>query len=103
MRSEYHQIELDEEWKETIFQDYQCLWTFQKEKIEEEAFYNLKEVLNVSDDIFVWGQTWPKLKDNVQKNWKKDLTLNKEKCQFSLDKILFFGMTVLKDGVLMSL
>ena len=30
---------------------------------------------------------------------KKSLTLNKEKFQFLLDKILFFGITVSKDGV----
>ena len=120
----YHQIKLGNKSREiTTFSTLFCLrghkrlslgitsasGHFQKNNLRGN-FYNLKGVHKISKGTVIWGkdtqwydwnlterETW--LKEGVQKIGKKSLALNKEKCQFSIDKTSFFGMSVWKDGV----
>ncbi len=63
----------------------------------------LNGVINISDDIFVFGRTQTDHDANLESTFKRlrdnNLTLNKDKCVFSQDKITFFGYVFSADGI----
>ena len=59
--------------------------------------------MNISDDILVFGTTQEKHHQNLravfQRLRERGLTLNKSKCEYSKDKLEFFGYIFSKDGI----
>ena len=58
---------------------------------------------NISDDILVFGKLHEEHDQNLravfQRLREKGLTLNKSKCEYSKDKLEFFGYVFSKDGI----
>ena len=58
---------------------------------------------NISDDILVFGKSHEEHDQNLravfQRLREKGLTLNKSKCEYSKDKLEFFGYVFSKDGI----
>jgi len=59
--------------------------------------------MNISDDILVSGKTHEEHDQNLravfQRLREKGLTLNKSKCEYSKDRLEFFGYVFSKDGI----
>ncbi|KAI5724806.1 hypothetical protein M8J77_007371 [Diaphorina citri] len=112
----YHQLELDEESRNiTTFSTHVGLRRYKRlsfginsapEKfqdiIQQEICY-IDGVINVSDDIFVFGKT---IHDHdralhavLKRLQERGLTLNKNKCEFYLTEIKFFGHLFSAQGV----
>ena len=64
---------------------------------------DLNRVLNIADDIIVFGNTYDSFKKNVisflDHCVAEDIHLNPEKIQIDCEKVPFFGHTLSKDGV----
>ena len=58
---------------------------------------------NISDDIFVFGSDQAShdksLELTLERHESKGLTLNREKCVFSLSELVFFGFKISADGI----
>ena len=63
----------------------QCLW---------DILHGLPGVLNIADDILVFGETYEEFKDNVPRFLdcciEKDLNLNADKFKLNCDAVSFF-------------
>ena len=71
--------------------------------IVQQVLSGIQGVKNISDDIIVFGATQEEhdraLRATLQRLREKGLTLNKSKCVFNTDQMIFHGHTFLKDGV----
>ena len=58
--------------------------------------------INISDDILVFGWNQKEQDQNLEKSFKrakeKEMTFNKDKCEFKKDKCLYYGMVFSKEG-----
>ena len=68
-----------------------------------ETLEGIDGAINISDDILVFGKTHSEHNRNLeavfQRLREKGLTLNKSKCEYSKDKLEFFGYVFSKDGI----
>ena len=111
----YHQIELDEESRNlTAFATDTGTFRFKRLifglKVSSEIFqYAISQVLkgcegvgNISDNTVVYGKTQQEHDRNLRAVFDKlksvNLTLNKQKCKFGVDKLTFMGHVVSKNG-----
>ena len=73
-----------------------------QQKIDQ-AFEGLEGIEPVADDILVWGSTKQEYEERqramLQRAREKGIKLNKEKCQFQLTEVKFFGHILSRDGV----
>ncbi|XP_033641983.1 uncharacterized protein K02A2.6-like [Asterias rubens] len=116
MKYGYHQIELEEDSREiTTFVTHKGLYRYTRlmfgisaapEKYQQviaQVLHDCEGVQNISDDIVVHGKNQAehdeRLVKVMQRLKEKNLTLNKEKCQFGLTKITFMGHVLSKNGV----
>ena len=115
LKSGYHQLELDEESRYiTTFATHVGLKRYKRLSFgissAAEVFQNtirqviedIPGVLNVSDDILIYGHTQSEHDANLtsllERLTEKGLTLNKAKCEFNKTKIEFFGLVFSGDG-----
>lgn len=65
------------------------------QKIISQSFADCEGVENVADDLIVHGKNRKDHEQRLQKVFErlteKNLTLNRSKCQFGMDKITFMG------------
>lgn len=68
-----------------------------------EALSGLRGVINVSDDILIFGNSQEEHDSNLKELFnrirEKGLTLNEAKCEFNKDKLEFFGHVFSEKGV----
>ncbi|XP_053382713.1 uncharacterized protein K02A2.6-like [Mercenaria mercenaria] len=112
----FHQLELSEESRNmTVFASHVGLWRYKRlnfgVSVAPEIFQNeirqvingLNGVLNISDDIIIHGKTQihhdSNLEALLQRLQDRNLTLNKEKCEFGKSKIKFFGYVFSESGI----
>ena len=107
----YHQLELSPESREiTTFATHCGLFRYKRllfgvNSASEQYQYEIQTALagiegqeNISDDIIVHGKDQKehdlRLEKVIVRLKERGLTLNAEKCQFSMDKLTFFGMVL---------
>ena len=115
LNSGYHQVELSPESRYiTTFSANSTLYCYKRlnfgvcsaaekfQNIIQLALGGLKGVMNISDDILVWGVTETDHEANLraclERLRQKNLTLKREKCEFFMRKISFFGHVFSADG-----
>ena len=68
-----------------------------------ELFSEIGGVQNIADDLIVHGKSNEEHDRNLhtlmQRLEEKNLTLNSEKCQFRMDKVVFMGLLISKYGI----
>lgn len=73
------------------------------QNVIRETLEGIDGALNISDDILVFGKDHEEhnqsLRAVFQRLKEKGLTLNKDKCEYSKDKLVFFGYVFSKDGI----
>ena len=73
------------------------------EQCLRDILHDLPGVLNIADDILVFGETYEEFKDNVLRFLdccvEKDLHLNADKFKLNCDAVPFFGHLLTKNGV----
>ncbi|XP_028413782.1 uncharacterized protein K02A2.6-like [Dendronephthya gigantea] len=112
----YHQLELTPESRDiTTFVTHCGLYRYKRllfgvnsasEQYQHEiqrALAGLEGQVNISDDIIVYGQNQKehdtRLENVVKRLRDFGLTLNVEKCQFSMDRLTFVGMVLSEKGI----
>ncbi|XP_060076193.1 uncharacterized protein K02A2.6-like [Ylistrum balloti] len=116
MKYGYHQIELEDSSREiTTFVTHQGLYRYKRlmfgissapekyQQIISQTFHDCEGVQNISDDIVVHGRDKHEHDQRLEKALcrlqEKNLTLNKEKCEWGMDKITFMGHVLSKNGI----
>ncbi|XP_062611303.1 uncharacterized protein K02A2.6-like [Saccostrea cucullata] len=116
LRWGYHQIELDKESREiTTFVTHEGLYRYKRlmfgissaseiyQRVIGQVIQGIKGVRNLSDDIIVYGTDQAdhnkKLTKVLDRLAEKGLTLNREKCEFGLSRIVFLGHVISSEGV----
>ena len=116
LRLGFHQIELDEESRDiTTFATHDGLFRYKKlsfgvnsapekyQQIIRQVVSDIGGVQNIADDLIVHGENNEEHDRNlhrvIQRLEEKNLTLNPEKCQFRMDKVVFMGLLVSKYGI----
>ena len=116
LRSVYHELLLNEDIRySTTFQAHKGLHryrtlNFGTSSASEVFQYAISEklrdipyALNISDDVIVFGKTQADhdiaLESVFKRFSSRGLTLNKEKCEFSKDKLTFFGFVFSANGI----
>ena len=116
LRSGYHQLMLAEESRYiTTFATHKGLRRYRKlnfgtcsaseifQHIIHEQIRDIPNVLNISDDVIVFGTTQAEhdytLRAVFQRFSDKGLTLNRAKCKFNQDQLNFFGFVFSGDGI----
>ena len=70
--------------------------------VVQHTLQGIPRVRNISDDIIVFGPDQESHDKNLDltlaRLQSKALTLNREKCTFSVPKLVFFGFTISADG-----
>ena len=73
------------------------------QNVIRETLEGIPGAINISDDILVFGKTQEAHDESLRAVFKrlkeKGLTLNPSKCEFSKDKLEFFGYVFSKDGM----
>ena len=73
------------------------------QNVIRETLEGIDGAKNISDDILVFGKSHEEHARNLravfQRLREKDLTLNKSKCEYSKDKLEFFGYVFSKDDI----
>ena len=112
----YHQLELSPESREiTTFATHCGLFRYKRllfgvNSASEQYQYEIQTALagiegqeNISDDIIVHGKDQKEhdlwLEKVIMRLKERGLALNAEKCQFSMDKLTFFGMVLSGNGI----
>ncbi|XP_038060081.1 uncharacterized protein K02A2.6-like [Patiria miniata] len=112
----YHQVELSPESRHlTVFSTHAGLYRYKRlnfgvcsaaevfQNIINATLQGLEGVLNISDDILVFGSTQQehdtRLKACLNRLRERNLTLNKDKCRFSKSRVEYFGHIFSRDGV----
>ena len=116
LRWGYHQIELSEESREiTTFITHKGLYRYKRlmfgissapekyQQVIQQTLQGTEGVHNISDDIIVHGATHDQHDKRLRKVMMRvrecDLTLNLEKCQFSMSQLTFMGHVLSSRGV----
>jgi hypothetical protein len=115
MNPGFHQIELEEDSREITFVTHKGLYRYKRlmfgingapekyQQVVSQVFHDIEGVQNISDDIVVFGSSKEehnkRLKQVLNRIREKRLTLNKDKCEFSMDKITFMGHVLSKNGI----
>ena len=116
LRSGYHQIEIAEESRPiTTFVCQKGLYRYKRlifgiscasevyQRVIQQTLQDINGVRNVSDDIIVYGRTQKEhdeaLRQVLQRLRDKNLTLNRDKCEFNRESITFLGHTLSKNGI----
>ena len=116
LRSGYHQLLLNEDSRYiTTFQTHKGLHRYRtlnfgtssaSEVFQHAISEELRDIpyaLNISDDVIVFGKTQEDhdiaLESVFKRFSSRGLTLNKEKCEFSKDKLTFFGFVFSANGI----
>ena len=112
----YHQIELAEESREiTTFMSHKGLFRYRRlmfgissapekyQQIVQQVLQGIDGVRNISDDIVVYAETQEKhdkrVRQVMERLRERGLTLNYDKCQFSMSKLIFMGHVLSGKGV----
>ena len=112
----YNQLELDESSRYiTTFSSHIGLWQYKRlsfginsaaevfQNAIREALNGIEGVINISDDILIYGRTQQEHDRNLRMCFErlreKGLTLNSTKCVFNKSSLDFFGFTFTKDGM----
>ena len=112
----YHQIELDEKSRElTTFTTHDGLYRYKRlmfgisaapeiyQHTIQQVLHGLPSVKNISDDIIVFGKDKSEHDKNLHgvlgRLQERGLTLNSEKCMFSVPEITFFGFDISARGI----
>ena len=112
----FHQIELDEDSRDiTTFATHDGLFRYKRlsfgvnsapekyQQIVRQAVSDINGVQNIADDLIVHGKNNEEHDRNLhrvlQRLEEKNLTLNPQKCQFRMDKVVFMGVLVSKYGI----
>ena len=73
------------------------------QNVLQNALRGLNGVRNISDDIIVFGKTQEDHDKNLEAAFarlkEKNLTLNRQKCEFNKDKLVFYGYIFSKNGL----
>jgi len=117
MSKGYHQLELKESSRNvTTFSTHIGLHRYKRlnygtrsaaeifqETTKEELTQDLDGIFNISDGIIVHGRDTREhdanLKTLLEKSREKNVTFNKAKCEFSKDRVVYYGLMFSKDGV----
>ena len=116
LKNGYHQVELDEDSRFlTVFSAHNGLWRFKRlnfgvnsaaeqfQNLIQSALAGLPGVINISDDILVFGKDpeehKERLRNCLQRLREKNLTVNRKKCEFSKSSIGFFGHVFSSEGL----
>ena len=112
----FHQIELAEHCRDiTTFVTHKGLFRYKRllfgaTSAPEEYQHILQQVLQhcegtrvIADDIVVYGKSNREHRERLEKVLQtlsdRNLTLNESKCQFGLDRVVFMGHVLSKDGM----
>ena len=116
LRLGFHQIELDEDSRDiTTFATHDGLFRYKRlsfrvnsapekyQQIVRQVVSDISGVQNIADDLIVHGKNNEENDRNLhrvlQRLEEKNLTLNPQKCQFRMDKVVFMGLLVSKYGI----
>ena len=116
LRAGYHQLALDSECRYiTTFATHKGLWRYVRlnfgtnsaseifQKIITEQIRHIPGVLNISDDVIVFGKTQADHDESLHAVFRKfaavNLTLNKNKCEFNKSSLTFFGFVFSDKGI----
>ena len=112
LRLGYHQIELSEESHEiTTFITPKGLYRYKRlmfrissvpekyQQVIQQTLQGIEGVHNISDDIIVHSATHGQHDKHLQRVMMCGLTLNLEKCQFSMSQLTFMGHVLSSRGV----
>ena len=116
LRWGYHQIELSEESREiTTFITHRGMYRYKRlmfgissapekyQQVIQQTLQDIEGVHNISDDIVVHGSTHELHDERLRKVMRRlrecGLTLNLEKCQFSMSELTFMGHVLSSRGV----
>ena len=73
------------------------------QRMISELIHDIPGLLNISDDVFVFGKTQSEHDNALQEAFKKfseaNLTLNQQKCEFNKLSITFFGFMFSSEGI----
>ena len=113
--SRYHQLELNEQSRYITFSTHVGLRRYKhlifglssSAKIVQNTLQNalcgLDSVKNISNDIIVFGKTQEEHNRNLEATFarlkEKNLTINRQKCEFNKDKLSFYGFNFSKDRI----
>ena len=112
----FHQIELDEDSRDiTTFATHDGLFRYNRlsfgvnsapekyQQILRQVVSDINGVQNIADDLIVHGKNNAEHDRNLhrvlQRLEEKNLTLNPQKCQFRMDKVVFVGLLVSKYSI----
>ena len=112
----FHQIELEEGSRDiTTFATHDGLFRYKRlsfgvnsapekyQQIVSQVVSDISGVQNIADDLIVHGKNIEEHDRNLhkvlQRLEEKNLTLNPQKCQFRMDKVVFMGLLVSKYGI----
>ena len=116
LKMAYHQIELDDESRDiTTFTSSEGIYRYKRlvfgissafeefQRIISGCFKSQKGIVNISDDILIFGRT-PEEHDAALATCfkilsEKGLTVNREKCKFHQSEIEFFGFILSANGI----
>ncbi|XP_031335480.1 uncharacterized protein K02A2.6-like [Photinus pyralis] len=116
LKDGYHQLTLHENSRYiTVFSTHAGLYRYKRlsfginsaaeifQNIIRQTLINIQGVINVSDDILIYGKSKEKhdqaLRIVLERLNANNLTINLRKCVLNKDKIKFFGYVFSKDGV----
>ena len=116
LRWGYHQIELDEQSRQyTTFATHTGLYRYKRlmfgvsaapeiyQHVIQQSLQGCPGVQNISDDIIVFGKTQQEHDHNLNTVLARiqdcGLTLNGDKCKFSVSEVTFFGYTISANGI----
>jgi len=116
LRLGFHQIELDEGSRDTTtFATHDGLFRYKRmsfgvnsapekyQQILTQVISDIGGVQNIADDLIVHGKSNEEHDRNLhtlmQRLEEKNLTLNSEKCQFQMDKVVFMVILISKYGI----
>ena len=116
LRYGFHQLELEEGSREiTTFVTHRGLYRYKRlmfginaapekyQQVISQVFHDIEGVQNISDDIVVFGRTKEEHDERLNlvldRIRQKKLTLNGDKCEFTMDKITFMGHILSRNGI----
>ena len=116
LRSGYHQLILAKDSRYiTTFATHKGLYRYKRlnfgtnsaseifQKVIHDQIHDIPGALNISDDVIIYGKSQKEhdaaLHAVCQRFTEIGLTLNKEKCLFNQNKLIFFGLVFSCDGI----
>ena len=116
LKDGYHQLELHPDCRDlTTFMTHKGLFRFTRllygvnsgfecfQKQIEQLLAGIPNVLNISDDIFIFGKTEEEhniaLTNVLKRLINAGITLNPDKCEFLVQEVVFAGHRITPDGI----